>query len=96
LRVVSLAARASHLFPPALVTGDASFAARVPRFLARPLVCGALLMSRLTALACNLALLGAIHRCKSAIFLGHVVLLPRRVPRFHSRGVLPNEPNQCN
>src|SRR5688572_25361567 len=41
-----------------------AFAARLPRFLTRPLVRGALLMRGLATLAGNLALLAPIHRCK--------------------------------
>ena len=53
------------------MTGDAAFASGVSRLLARPLVRGAFLMGGLAPLACNLTLLGAVHRSKSAVFLGH-------------------------
>ena len=66
-----LAAMARH---PALAAGFA-------RFLARPLVRGALLVRRLAALARNLALLVAVHRSKSAILFCHRALLPGRCPR---------------
>jgi len=45
-------------------------------------------MSGFPALACNLALPGAIHRCKPAIFFCHVV-----PPCARSS---PVEPEECN
>ena len=69
-----------HLLAPALVARNAALAAGVPRLFTRPLVRRTLLMGRLAALAGDLTLLGAIHRGKSAIFLGHVVLLPYGAP----------------
>ena len=78
-RVVSGALRLiapGHLLPPALVAGNAALPAGVPRLFTRPLVRRTLLMGRLAALAGYLTLLGTIHRGKTAIFLGHVVLLP--------------------
>jgi len=53
----------------ALVAGDPALASGVARFLARPLVSGALLMSGLAALAGDLPLLGAVHGSKTTIFL---------------------------
>ena len=76
-RVVAI--RGLSLFAPALVTGDPSLASGVTRFLARPLVRRAFLVSGLSALAGDLSLLRAVHRRKTTIFLCHVVLLP--VPR---------------
>ncbi len=67
------------LLPAPLVTGDSTLSTRVPRFFAGPLVRGTFLMGSLASLAGNFTLLGAIHRRKSTIFLGHVV--PPR-PRF--------------
>jgi hypothetical protein len=52
-----------------------AFAARLPRFFARPLVRRALLVGRPATLAGNLALLIAIHRGKTAIFFRHDYLL---------------------
>ena len=52
-----------------------ALAARLTRFLARPLVRGPFLMRGLAALAGNLALLASIHRCKSTILFGHHALL---------------------
>jgi hypothetical protein len=54
----------------------AALAAGFTRFLAGPLVRRALLVRGLATLARDLPLLGPIHRCKSAIFLGHVFLPP--------------------
>src|SRR5688572_25615270 len=75
-RVARLAARVSaHLLTATTVAGDAALAACIASFLARPLVGRAFLMCGFAPLACYLALLGAIHRSKSTIFLGHWVLL---------------------
>jgi hypothetical protein len=59
------------------MAGHPAFSTRLTGLFARPLVCGPFLMRGLSALAGNLALLGAIHRCKSAVFLCHLDLLPR-------------------
>ena len=64
------------------MTRDAALTAGVPRLFTGPLVRGALLVRGLAALACDFPLLGPIHRCKSAIFLGHVFLLPPWLCRF--------------
>ena len=66
----------AHLLTAATMAGDAAFATRVARLLTRPLVRGAFLVRGLAALARDLTLLGPIHRCKSAVFLCHVFLLP--------------------
>ena len=71
--------RPGHTLPglfllPAM-TGHAALATRLTRFVARPLVSRALLMRGFAALARNLALFVSVHRCKSAIFCGHYVLL---------------------
>jgi hypothetical protein len=58
------------------MAGNAALSPGITRFLAGPLVRGALLMGSLTTFTGNLALLGAVHRRKSTIFLGHVVLPP--------------------
>jgi hypothetical protein len=58
------------------MAGDAALSAGVARLFTGPLVRGALLVRGLAPLARNLPLLGPIHRCKSAIFLGHVFLPP--------------------
>jgi hypothetical protein len=79
--------RALLLAPPT-VTGKAALSSGVARLLTGPLVGGAFLMSGLPALACNLALPSAIHRCKPAIFFGHVV-----PPCARSS---PVEPDECN
>ena len=66
----------AHLLTATTMAGDAAFATRVARLLTRPLVRGAFLVRGLAALARDLTLLGPIHRCKSAVFLCHVFLLP--------------------
>jgi hypothetical protein len=55
---------------------NAALPAGIPGFFTGPLVRSTLLMGCLTALAGYVALFGAIHRSKTTIFLGHVVLLP--------------------
>ena len=59
-----------------------ALAARLPRFLARPLVGRALLMRGLATLARNLALLVAVHRREPAILFRH--RCPPRVHQFRS------------
>src|SRR5215207_3725251 len=51
-----------------------ALAAGFARFLAGPLMSGALLVRRLAALARDLSLLGAVHRGKSAILFCHTDL----------------------
>ena len=67
---------ASHHLPAPAMAGDTAFAAGIARFLAGPLVSGAFLVGSLAPLTGDLALFGAIHRRKSSIFLGHVILPP--------------------
>src|SRR5262245_37400990 len=55
-----------HLLTTTFVAGESSLTTGVARFLAGPLVSGAFLMRRLSALARDLPLLGPIHRRKSA------------------------------
>lgn len=86
-----VAIRGLILLAAALVTRDPSFASGVTRFLARPLVRRAFLMSGLPALTGDLPLLRAVHRRKTTIFLCHV-RPPPRVPRVHK----DRQPGQCN
>src|SRR5213078_19211 len=58
----------------ATMARHAAFASSFTRFLARPLVRCTFLMGRFPALACDLALLASVHRCKSTIFFCHVFL----------------------
>src|SRR4051812_41029846 len=62
------------------MAGDPALAAGVARLFARPFVCGPLLVGRLAALACDLALFASIHRSEPAVFLSHDVP-PSRVRR---------------
>jgi len=74
IRALPLAGAAVGLqrLAAAAMAGDSSLSPGVARFLARPLVGRALLMRSLAALTGDLALLGAVHRSESTIFLGHV------------------------
>src|SRR6478736_3492739 len=58
------------------MAGDPALAAGVARLFTRPFVCGPLLVGRLAALACDLALFASIHRSEPAVFLSHDVLPP--------------------
>src|SRR4051812_30680439 len=62
-----------------------ALAAGLARFLAGPLVGGPLLVRRLAALARDLALLGAVHRGKSAILFCHTDL----PDPLHARRLIP-------
>ena len=55
----------------------AAFAPGITRFVRSPFMSRALFVGGATTLAGNLTLLGPIHRRKSAIFLGHLVLPSR-------------------
>jgi hypothetical protein len=54
------------------MAGHAALPAGFARLFACPLVRRALLVGRFSTLACNVALLAAIHRCKATIFFCHV------------------------
>src|ERR1044071_76976 len=62
------------------MAGHSAFATGFARFLARPLVGGALRMRRLAAFARDLALLGPVHRGESAILFCHANLLIHSLP----------------
>src|SRR5688500_4985843 len=72
--VAGAAARLIHHLLAATMAGHAALAAGLTCFLAGPLVGRALLMRSLAALACDLALLGAVHRGESAILFSHTFL----------------------
>src|SRR5262249_36832323 len=69
------------------VARHAALAAGLARFLAGPLVRGALLMRRLAALARDLPLLVPVHRCKATILFCHAILLA--LPCSETLGLQP-------
>src|ERR1044072_3690553 len=62
-----------------LMGSDATLPSSLAGFLGRPLMRGALLVRSSPALACNLALLGAVHRCESTIIFCHCASLRREI-----------------
>ena len=70
-----------YVFLFAAVAGHSTFAAGLARLFTRPLVRGALLVRRFSALARDLALLVPLHRRKSPILCCHRNLLTGRYAR---------------
>src|SRR5262249_35421324 len=73
------------LLPP--MAGHAALSARLACFPTRPFVRGALLVRRFPALARDLALLVAVHRCKATILFCHAILLA--LPCSQTLGLQP-------